>query len=252
MENEVNNEKSNSKIFEYFTFDKIKHLYYNALRLDIEDNNDRADIAKYIAGNEFEELGTGTNRITLKRDNYAVKIALDRRGLVDNLTEFIRSPYLEQFCAKTYESNALINIMEYVTLMDKSQFTLNREPIKLLLDELSKVYIFEDLGFASLKNFTNYGYRSDGSIVVLDYGYLYPKQGNEDALMCRKCGTELEYDKYYSNFVCPNSVCGAKYRIMDIRRNMDMKFEEHEKAALYALHGIEMPNFNTLIDDLYK
>jgi len=157
-----------SLIMEYFSEEMIKRLYYNALRIDIEDNNDKANIVSHIVGPEFEELGTGTNRIAFKRGFYVIKIALDRRGIVDNCTEFIRSQELKEFCAITYESNGLINVMEYVTLLDKDEFFMNESQLKKMLDELSKEYIFEDLGFATAKNFANYGKRDDNTLVILD------------------------------------------------------------------------------------
>lgn len=244
--------KPRSLIQDYFTEEQLKLLYYNALRIDIEDNNDKADIATHIVGPDFDEVGTGTNRITFKRGFYVVKIALDKHGVEDNVTEFMRSEELKEFCAITYETNGLINIMEYVTLLDKDEFEMNKPRIKMMLDELSKVYIFEDLGFASAKNFANYGKRDDNTLVILDYGYLYKRYGNEKALMCPKCGTMLEYNKTYSSFICPNQVCNSSYMIMDIRRKMKTTNEEEEQRRVFAQYGLEPPNFDKLVSELYN
>lgn len=63
-----------------FTDTQLKALYYLAMRIDIEDNNDKAEMIKMIVPSEFEELGTGTNRIAFLYNNLVYKIALDRRG----------------------------------------------------------------------------------------------------------------------------------------------------------------------------
>ena len=60
--------------------DKMKALMYLCLRVDIQDNNDKARIASMILGPSFIEIGTGTNRIAFKHNGVVVKIALDRRG----------------------------------------------------------------------------------------------------------------------------------------------------------------------------
>lgn len=55
-------------------------LFHNCLRLDIADNNVKAEICSRILGNTFSEIGTGTNRIAFLHNGVVVKVALDRRG----------------------------------------------------------------------------------------------------------------------------------------------------------------------------
>ena len=66
-------------------------LYYHACRVDIEDNNDKAEMVKELLGDEFQELGSGTNRIAFLYTpgpnrkfrggaGLVYEIALDRRG----------------------------------------------------------------------------------------------------------------------------------------------------------------------------
>ena len=55
-------------------------LFYNCMRLDIADNNMKAELCASILGNEFSEIGTGTNRIAFLHNGVVVKVALDRRG----------------------------------------------------------------------------------------------------------------------------------------------------------------------------
>lgn len=242
--NGVSNENSDgeSLISAFFSSDMIKMLYYHACRVDIADNNDKAELVQELVGPDFIELGTGTNRIAFRHNGVVVKIALDRRGLIDNFTEYKRSGELPQYLAKVYESNMLINIEEYVTVMDEQIFADNKENILTILGELSKGYLFDDVGY-SLKNYQNWGFRSDsGDIVILDYGYLYHLKGQESAVTCPKCKALLKYNSTYTGFVCSNGGCNTKFRIMDIMRRRNLDMENFENNMISSLGNIEMPD----------
>ena len=73
-------DRPNNLIRSVFTTKILKALHYLAMRVDIEDNNDKAEMIRMIVPPEFEELGTGTNRIAFLYNNLVFKIALDRRG----------------------------------------------------------------------------------------------------------------------------------------------------------------------------
>lgn len=64
----------------FFSKEMIKILHYHSCRVDIADNNDKAEMIKDIIGPTFHEVGTGTNRIAFYFNGYIVKIALDYRG----------------------------------------------------------------------------------------------------------------------------------------------------------------------------
>jgi hypothetical protein len=231
-------------------------LYYHACRIDIEDNNDKAEMIAELIGPEFEELGTGTNRIAFlytpspEREfrggaGLVYEFALDRRGFLDNFSEFKRSQEMPEYGIKAYETNMLILVEEYVTLMDEQEFRMNENGIKQILSELSKVYIFEDIGF-SMKNFENYGYRENGDIVILDIGYVYPIKGNEKALSCPKCSSQIKYNSNYTGFVCQNPACQSKYNFLDIRRRMDLTIENAEDEMIFNIMHSEVPDFDRL------
>ena len=60
-------------------------------------------------------LGAGTNRYSMLKDNYVFKFALDHYGFDDdNNTEFNKSMELQPYVTKTYETNGLISVAEYV------------------------------------------------------------------------------------------------------------------------------------------
>lgn len=245
-----------SLINNIFSKDMLKMLYYHACRVDISDNNDKAEMICELLGPEFQELGTGTNRIAFlytpspEREfrggaGLVYEIALDRRGFVDNFTEFKRSIECPEYFIKAYETNMLILVEEYVTLMDEQEFRLNENGIKMILEDLSKKYIFEDIGY-SFKNYENYGYRSNGDIVILDLGYIYNIRGNESVLSCPKCKGQLKYNTNYTAFVCQNNQCKTKYDFMDIRRRMSLELEEFENQMIVSLNNVEMPDFDRL------
>lgn len=254
-------EESGSLIRQIFSDDMLKMLFYHACRVDIEDNNVKAELVKELLGNEFQELGTGTNRISLLYNpspdrtfkggaglNYI--IALDRRGMVDNFTEYKRSPERPDYFIKVYECNMLILVEEYDTLMDRDEFLLNENGIKTILEDLSEDYIFEDIGF-DLKNYENYGYRSNGDINVIDLGYIYPIRGNEHIMSCPKCSGQIKYNRNYTGFICQNATCGTKYSFLDLRRRMNLELENFENQMISQLNNIEMPDFEDLISSIY-
>lgn len=246
-----NLQKENNKflINHFFSKEMLKKLHYHSCRVDIADNNEKAEMIKELLGSEFHELGTGTNRIAFHYNGFVVKIALDYRGQVDNFTEYKRSTELPEYLTKAYECNMLILICEYVNVFDQDQFIANEEAIKSILKDISRAYIFDDIGY-NLKNYYNWGYRDNDDIVILDYGYLYPSNGQESALTCPKCRGSLRYNTNYTGFICSNSDCKTRYSVMDIRRRMNVDLENVENKVITMLNKLEMPNFNeaTLIN----
>lgn len=236
-------------IKEFFSQDMIKMLYYHACRVEIADNNEKAEMVKELLGPDFTELGTGTNRIAFLHNGVVVKIALDRRGLIDNFTEYKRSGELSEYLVNVYESNMLINIEEYVTVMDADIFEINKDGILKILEDLSRAYLFDDLGF-NLKNCYNWGFRaSTGDLVILDYGYLYPLKGQEAALTCPKCKAMLKYNSTFTGFICSNKGCNARYNIMDIMRRRNLDMENFENEMISELDHVEMPDLiNNVIE----
>ena len=169
---------------------------------------------------------------------------------VDNFTEFKRSIEADEYFVKAYETNMLILVQEYVTLMDEREFTANENGIKVVLEDLAKNYIFEDIGF-SLKNYQNWGYRSNGDIVILDLGYVFPIKGNEHVMSCPKCRGQLTYNDNYTGFICKSSQCKTKYNFLDLRRRMSLDLENFENQMISDLNKVEMPDFDRLNESIY-
>lgn len=230
----------------------MKALYYTCLRVDIPDNNIKAEIIKGILGDSFIEIGTGTNRIALLHNGVIVKVALDRRGLVDNFCEFKRSSELELILAKTYETNYLINICQYAEVLDQDEFILNEPVILNILKNLSENYLFDDVGF-TLKNSYNWGKRESGEgeddyeLCIIDYGYLYPYYGQKEKLLrCPLCQHKMAWNNKYTMLLCTNVGCNHQSTPSQLRQRMDLDFENIENKMISNLNSIQMPNLATV------
>lgn len=259
-----NKVKNVDNLIRYYLSDHvIKALMHLCLRVDIPDNNVKAEVAREIIGPDFEEVGTGTNRIAFRHNGLVVKTALDRRGLVDNFQEFKRSLEVPQYLANTYETNYLINIAEYVDVMEQDKFILNEGTIKKILNDLSENYLFEDIGY-TMKNSYNWGarqavltddeiaYYGDAAdeiydVVILDYGYLYPLYGQKDKLLrCSRCGHRLKWNSNFTALSCTNSQCNYQISPTGLRRHMDLNYEELENKLISSLNQLQMPNLTRI------
>lgn len=78
-----------SLIEHFFTKDMLKKLHYHSCRVDIPDNNIKAEMITELLGPDFHEIGTGTNRIAYYYNGFVVKIALDYRGWLGHVTSLI-------------------------------------------------------------------------------------------------------------------------------------------------------------------
>lgn len=238
-----------------------KMLYYHACRIDINDNNEKAMLIQELIGDEFQELGTGTNRAAFlytPNDDREFKggaglvyeFALDRRGFLDAWAEFKRSSEIPEYAIKVYETNMLISVQEYVTLMDENEFRINERGIKEILKMLDHDYIFEDIGFTT-KNYENYGYRENGDIVILDLGYIYPKKGNELALSCPRCRSEIQHNSDYTGYICSNPQCRTKYDFLEIRNRMTQSMESIEDRIIFEIMDADIPDFDRLNEEQF-
>ena len=218
-----------SRIMEFIPpalMDEMEKLCKNPI---ISDNNIKVEgmlslLAKYNV--DAVELGPGTNRLAVLIDNYVFKIALDKWGQQDNANEFALSHELQPYVIKTYElsANHVITVCEYVTVISREEFMEEAEVLRNNLSVLAESYLLGDVGTVP-KNFTNWGYRDNDDLVILDYAYIYPVKGNE--LLCSYDQTILDYDKNFHSLYCP--ACSRKYSFTDVRRKVTMDQENHEQ-----------------------
>jgi len=215
-----------SRIMEHFEAPSMKDIFKVCDNSVVSDNNEKVNMILNLLQQykkDFIELGSGTNRLSILMDNYVFKIALDKWGMRDNANEFAMSHELQPYVIKTYETNDLIAVCEYVTLISREEFIERKPEIQKILAILAEGYLLGDVGTVP-KNFCNWGYRDNGELVILDFAYIYRVRGDE--VLCSSDGTILEYDENFYNLRCPK--CNRKYSFMDVRRKIPMADEEKE------------------------
>ena len=187
MEQEV--KQLRSRIKEEFSEEDLDFLSGLIKSPFFDSNNDRADAILFrFRDRGFVELAPATNRFVLAKGQYVYKFALDTYGVKDNNNEFDLSEELQPFVTKTYETNGLILIAEYVNLISDREFFDSRDHIREILNYLSENYLFADVGTIE-KNRCNWAYSDDGQLVILDYGYFYKK--DPKIMFCESDGAPL-------------------------------------------------------------
>ncbi len=215
--------KKRSMIFEYISFD----LFVEMNRVTMEptmDNNEKGSKIKALLttyGVPYTSLGSGTNRMAVLIDGYAMKIALDKDGMIDNMREFIYAQVLYPYVVKVYECNfgGFISISEYVSIFTLDDFHTYQDEMRNILEDISSSFLIGDVGITG-RNYVNWGIREDGTICMLDFAYIYSV---DYKLFTCSCDGEtlLCYDKDYVNMRCPR--CGRKYTFGQIRKKVTKK-----------------------------
>lgn len=243
------------KIFQAKNQIKILKTEYDKFRFPVpaknDPNNEKYLIVKILSNNtkislvknyinmywrdKIINFGTGTNRVAVMTDNYVFKIALDLAGCVDNLHEFKMSSELYPDVTKTYETNKLICVSEYVQVINNTEeFISRKHEILSLLKRLSeKTSLMLDVGYIK-KNMSNLGVRaSDDKVVILDFGYIYTElDGLELTCSNESCNKkngllDLVYNSTYSALVCPK--CGTEYGVSELQSLIT----EEARMAMY-------------------
>ena len=179
---------------------------------------------------DYRRIGEGTNRFVCLLDNHIIKVAYNYLAYIDNMNELAQAKYKSKYLAQAFETNGIILVSEYVTVMDKEEFLESQFHIKKILDILAedqsldndkrKFYILGDMGMSE-KNYGNWGRRMNGDIVVLDYGYLYQLSHEDwkEVAKCPTCGSSLEYTKDYSELECTRTDCKTKVKYTTLRNS---------------------------------
>jgi len=217
---------------------------------------------------DYRRIGEGTNRFVCLLDNHIIKVAYNYLAFIDNMNELAQAKYKSKYLAQAYETNGIILVSEYVTVMDKEEFLDSQFYIKRILSTLAedqslvdderKFYILGDMG-TSEKNYGNWGKRMNGDIVVLDYGYLYQLANDEwkEVARCPICGSSLEYTSDYSELKCTKTECNNKVKyttlrntfgygeiIKNINKNLEndryIKFDENGTINVDVLEKVEI------------
>lgn len=254
-----NNSKDNQdkKIFrsiikKYFPIDLLIKLDQITTAHDIDNNSKTVDIIDLM--NEykvpFSPLGNGTNRYGILIDGYAIKIALDRMGKIDNKREFKYTKQLYPSVVKVYEclETGLIAVTEYVTIFNLDDFYDNQEKMRHILKEISDNFLIGDIGISS-HNYVNWGTRADGSITILDFAYIYSLSYKGFKCTCEDEGI-LEFDNDYNYLICP--YCKKKWDFGSIRKRITRQDELNEIGDIMKLGYVLHKDQETLVVDYNK
>ena len=192
-------------------------------------NNTKVSILKEKLdewGIKWTPLGPGTNRWAFMTDGYVVKIACDKDGKIDNQREFIYSRPLQPYVIKCYETicDGLMAVFEYVDSFKIDDYWQNQDKMREILEDIATNFLIGDVGVSSV-NYVNWAYRDDGSLVILDYAYIYSVKFRTFDCGCRP-GAMLHYDKDFNNLICP--VCGKKHSFKEIRKRISRKDQDEE------------------------
>lgn len=220
-----------SRISEYFDNDLKLFLYECVNGVYDEDESSNVNhIAELINARltplGFIEVGVGSNRIVFLKNGYVFKIAMDERGCIDNMSEYLRSIEEPELLAKVYETNRLIAVAEYLNLISLEEFESNKVQIREKLEYLSRRYVMQDLG-TTPKNYCNIGKRDNGQFVFLDYAYMYKISGNEEALRCSLCGSWIEPNNDFTAYKCSNKNCAMPYLTYEILNQMHRDVDDY-------------------------
>jgi hypothetical protein len=218
-------------------------LYKITADASIIDCNEKADLISAIMTNlGFVEIGCGTNRIAFRKHNYVFKVALDKRGWIDNISEYKRSIEFPQYFMKVYETNREIVVCEYCELISEDYFMTHKDQVKQILSILSNYYIMDDVGLTT-KNFCNWGIRTttsgDEVMVLIDNAYFYPLR-NKEMITC-SCGSRIVPSDDFTYYKCSNSACTLHYSVAEILNmsRFDYDGEDEEAVKVMTTNGSE-------------
>lgn len=202
------------------TIDKIIH----AINSPIADNALRQRIIEEeMSKLGFDEFKAGTNRICCFHPDYPqyiFKIAIDKRGVADNLAdiELFKDPKLTEYVTVLYESIGEIEVSERVNgLRSSNELKEKFKEISETLKIVGKNFLLDDVW---IDQFMNWGYSSlKNHMVILDYAYLFRKDRLD--LKCVKvqngerCNGDLKYTNTMTEMVCRK--CGRIYTFGELK-----------------------------------
>ena len=146
-----------SRIKEEFSESDMEFIESVCYSPHFDGNNEKSDsLMYYFKDKGFIELAPATNRFAVLKGKYVFKFAMDSYGIDDNLNEFNLSEELQPYVTKTYETNGLVTVAEYVNLIKEEEFLDSIPNIRNILNYLSENWMFSDVG-TIVKNHTNWG-----------------------------------------------------------------------------------------------
>ena len=71
---------------------------------------------------DYRRIGEGTNRFVCLLDNHIIKVAYNYLAYIDNMNELAQAKKYPNYLAQAYETNGIILVSEYVSVMDTEEF----------------------------------------------------------------------------------------------------------------------------------
>ena len=192
------------------------------------------------------EIGTGTNRFIIKYDGYALKIALDREGVADNVQEFSICESLMPNVAYAYEisSGGHLLVAAYCPAFTSfHEMWTHNSKIHEILGDWSKRYLLGDVGLTE-RTFANWGIAPGGRPVCIDYAYIFPSTLDQFECICGN--TEMTFaDSNFSKYKCTK--CNKVYEDRELRARVSsekrIKLFDNTKGVKmhdeYEMHEVD-------------
>ena len=185
---------------------------------------------------DYIEIGTGTNRFIVKYDGYALKIALDREGVADNMQEFSICEDLMPNVAYAYEisSGGHLLVADYCPAFTSSnEMWQHNTSIRAILQEWSKRYLLGDVGMTE-RTYANWGLAPGNRAVCIDYAYIFPSSMDQFECICGN-KTMAFAGSDFSSYKC--TVCGKVYEDRELRA----RISGEERIRLFkGTNGLKM------------
>lgn len=199
---------------------------------------------------QVDELGTGTNRLIVKYQGYALKIALDDEGIDDNRQEWVMSERLYPYVARAYEiSGDIIKkddgtceiigghllVADYAPAFSSwGEMIIYQPKIRKILEMWSHSYLLGDVGITK-KNFANWGLLH-GKPVCIDYAYIFPGEMKLFQCICGNDNLDINRSDF-SSYTCTNPDCRKKFTDSELRA----RIPNSKRHALFsAVEGVSM------------
>lgn len=185
---------------------------------------------------DYIEIGTGTNRFIVKYDGYALKIALDREGVADNMQEFSICEDLMPNVAYAYEisSGGHLLVADYCpAFTSQNEMWQHNSSIRKILQEWSKRYLLGDVGMTE-RTYANWGLAPGNRPVCIDYAYIFPSSMDQFECICGN-KTMAFAGSDFSSYKC--TVCGKVYEDRELRA----RISGEERIRLFkGTNGLKM------------
>ena len=194
-------------------FRKIGKWFPSECQVEIEklalktfvDNNTKSELLLSILDKyqvPYSRLGGGTNRFGILIEEYAVKIALDSDGVIDNCIETLQTilVYPDAIPIDEVSGNYCIEVTKYGKICDLADFKRLEPQMREILQRLSDKYLIGDMGI-NVNNYVNWTVDDEGKPAMMDFAYIYPMAHIRLRCSCENTGNNLIPDGSYDKLI---------------------------------------------------